>query len=537
MKHGWARIVALLAVCGWMPGSGIGQSNPATYDVAVIGAGGGGLAAAARLAKAGKKVLVLEQHSKVGGYMTSFQRGDYTFEVSLHAMDGLDDPGGMNRAAFRALGILDKVKPIKLDPMYRSVYPDFTLDIPADAAAYQALLKEKFPSEAKGIDELFENQRTINRAMQALIGLTGDERGQSLSTILFHPWIFWPIIKYWNATLSDMLDDFIHDPKLIAVFTQLSGFAGAEPKQVSAIFFSVLWNSYHLGGFYYFVGGSQSVSNALAEVIQENGGEIKLNTLVTKIVIEEKKAVAVQTQDGSEYRCRFVVSNANAPATFFTLIGREHLPPEYVQKIENLKIGLSAFVVYLGVNHDYRELFHGSHELMVNVSYDQAESFALSTKGEPDKIPYAIVNYSAADPAAAPPGKNVIGMTAILPYDWQDGWHEKESYAQYKALKEEVARTLIQRAEAFLPDLSSHIEVMEVGSPRTMEHYTLNPKGTIFGWDNTPEQSMMNRLPQETPIENLYLAGAWTFPGGGQSAVLSSGLMAAQKILAKDKEN
>jgi len=90
---------------------------------------------------------------------------------------------------------------------------------------------------------------------------------------------------------------------------------------------------------------------------------------------------------------------------------------------------------------------------------------------------------------------------------------------------------LIKRAEKHLPGLSSHIEVMEVGSPRTMEHFTLNPKGTIFGWDNIPGQSMMNRLPQETPIPNLFLAGAWTFPGGGQSAVLNSGVMAAQKIL------
>jgi len=69
-----------------------------------------------------------------------------------------------------------------------------------------------------------------------------------------------------------------------------------------------------------------------------------------------------------------------------------------------------------------------------------------------------------------------------------------------------------------------------------MERYSLNPRGTIFGWNNTPEQSMMNRLPQETPIDNLYLAGAWTFPGGGQSAVLVSGLGAAKLILHREKK-
>lgn len=535
MKRAWLQLSVLWCLICVGSGSPFAQPAPQQYDVVVIGAGGGGLAAAARLARAGKKVLVLEQHSKVGGYMTNFQRGDYTFEVSLHAMDGLDEPGGMNRAGFRALGILDKVQPVKLDPMYRAVFPDFTIDVPAEAAAYQALLQEKFPEEAEGIAALFANQRTINRAMQAMIGLAGEERGKSLREILFHPWIFWPVIKYWNATLSEMLDDFIHDPKLIAVFTQLSGFAGAEPNRVSALFFSVMWNSYHLGGYYYFVGGSQSVSNALAEVIQENGGEIKLNTLVTKIVLEGKRAVAVQTRDGAEYPCRFVVSNANAPDTFFKLIGREHLPADYVQKLENLQIGLSAFQVFLGVDHDFRDLFPRSHDLMINVTYDQAENFGYYTRGEPDQVPFAIVNYSVVDPTAAPPGKNVICLTSIMPYDWQDGWHEQESYARYQALKEEVAWTLIRRAEAFVPGLSQRIEVLEVGSPRTMEHYTLNPQGTIFGWDNTPEQSMMKRLPQETPIENLYLAGAWTFPGGGQSAVLSSGLMAAEKILARDQ--
>ena len=89
----------------------------------------------------------------------------------------------------------------------------------------------------------------------------------------------------------------------------------------------------------------------------------------------------------------------------------------------------------------------------------------------------------------------------------------------------------VKRAEKYLPGLIDHIEVYEVGSPRTMEHFTLNPGGTIFGWDTTLDQSLLKRLPQKTPIENLYLSGAWTFPGGGQSAVLVSGLMVASKIL------
>jgi prolycopene isomerase len=131
---------------------------------------------------------------------------------------------------------------------------------------------------------------------------------------------------------------------------------------------------------------------------------------------------------------------------------------------------------------------------------------------------------------------NVICLTSMLPYERKDGWHEKDRYEQNDQLKTETAWIFIRRAEKYLPGLSEHIEVMEVGSPRTMEHYTLNPRGTIFGWDNTPDQSMLKRLKQKTPIKNLYLAGAWTFPGGGQSAVIASGIQAGNAILRQERK-
>jgi prolycopene isomerase len=504
-----------------------------SYDVIVIGAGGGGLGAAARLALAGKKVLVFEQHDKVGGYMTSFSRGDYSFEVSLHAMDGLD-PGGLTSAAFQKLDILKRVKPVRLDPMYRTCFPGFALDVPADIVQYQKLLKEKFPKEADGIDRLFAAMGQIDRAFVAgMQYIDGDFWGAVWAGVK-HPRALFTMRKYWDATLSEMLDDFISDKLLRAVFTQLSYFLGDGPDKISGLTFAAMWNSYHRHGYYYLEDGSQSISDALAAVIKEHGGEIRTSTLVTKIIIEDGRAVGVRTKNNQVWQSRYVISNANAPDTLFNLAGRKHLPEAYAKRVEAMEIAASAFVVYLGVEADYRSSFTNNvHELMINLSEDPAINNQGVREGNIEKVPYAITNYSMVDPGAAPQGKSVITLTTVLPYDWHKGWHESEGHSKYTAFKNFMGQKLIDQAEAFLPGLNSRIETMEVGSPRTMNHYTLNPKGSMLGWANTPGQSMFNRLPQETPIENLYLAGAWTFPCGGQSAVIMSGILAADAILGK----
>lgn len=507
------------------------QLGPGAYDVVVIGAGGGGISAAAKLALGGMKVLVIEQHDKVGGYMTAFERGDYRFEVSLHAMDG------MGREIFPKLGIENKVKPIKLDPVYRSVFPDFTFDVPADPGLYRQRLKETFPHEALGIDRLFDDLERIYEAMRCMTNLRDKkDTAATLWKILKRPTMFWPLIKYWDKTCSEMLSDYIHDEKLFALFVQLMAYTGTSADRVSGIFFAMMWVSYHHVGFYYFEGGSQAVTQALAEVVEENGGEILLNTLVTKILIEDGAAVGVQTKDGKTFKCRYVVSNANALDTFFKMVGREHLPEAYAKRLEQMTIGLPAFAVYLGVDHDFTDTFPpGIHSYFVNPGYRQDQIFKYFREGDPEHALFGVINYTMVDPTDAPKGKNVIAVVSIMPYDYKGDWYESESYAKYKALKEEVANIYLKRAETLVPGLREHIEVMEVGSPRTLEHYTLNPKGSIFGWEFCKEQSMLKRLPQKTPIRNLYLSGAWTFPGGGQSAVLMSGEWVAETILGREK--
>ncbi len=261
-----------------------------------------------------------------------------------------------------------------------------------------------------------------------------------------------------------------------------------------------------------------------------------LSTAAEKISIKNGRAVAVVTDDGLRYTCRYVVSNVNAPDTYETLIGYEHLPARFAGRLKTFTIGISWFQVYLGVDHDYRSAFPaGTHEIAVNPGYDQNEHFSAFAAGRPEEVPFFVMNYTLADTGTAPQGKSVIVLSTCMPYDWKNDWYEFEDYEKYRQLKHEVADILIKRAEGVLPGLAEHVDVMEVGSPRTLEHYTRNPGGAILGWENTPDQVLFNRLPQQTPIPNVLLAGAWTFPCGGQSAVLESGRLAAEKIIFRER--
>ncbi len=522
-------LVPLLAtVCLWsvVCAQSAAAEEAQTWDVAVVGGGGGGLAAAASLAQAGLKVILFEQHVKVGGYMTAFERGDYRFEVSLHAISGFTDEIGASKPLFRQLGILDKIQPLRIDTPYRVVFPDFEMDVPADVSLYRSRLLTRFPEEKEGIDRLFKMMENVRFVLQAQAGKAGPPPDENPG---------WPFQKYGRASARAMLSDFIQDAKLLSLFSWLRMYCGTSLDELPARLFLGMWGTYHYDGYYYVSGGSQAISNALAEVIAANGGRIELSTRVTRIAVEDGKAVAVRTRDGREFRCRYVVSNASGPTTLNELVGREQLPREYLAELDRMEIGPSILQVYLGVKHDYRSEFRGAHGITLLETPDLDEEEKAFQEGSLEKVPFIIVNYSVMDPDVAPAGKNVLTFTTYMPYDWRNGWHEGEDYEKYVALKQEAAEVLIRRAEKVLPGLGSHIEVMEVGSPRTMEHFTLNPRGAVYGWALKMSNPAPQRLAQETPIPNLFLAGVWTTAGHGQLAALGSGSRAARLILDREK--
>ncbi len=482
-----------------------GCSHQESYDVVVIGAGGGGLAAAVLLAQAGMKVLVVEQHYRPGGNMGQFTRGEYRFESSLHAFDG------MGMMFMEELGIEQRVETQTSSIMYRSIFPDFEIDVPADVEAYRELLKDRFEEQGAGIDALFHTLTSFG--FDAVMGMSVSEALESHG---------------------------VTDAKLAAIITQLAGFQATTPDELPAALFLGMWNSYHSMGYNYFTGGSQAIVDALVAELEENGGVIKTRVRATGIAVDGDRATRVETDQGGCYDARYVVSNASPQATYLSLVGEQHLDGALVQEVKAIRPAASHIaMVYLGVDHDYTDHFpQNTHEIFVNLGYGDDELQPLPWTCEPEEVGFGISNYSTLDSSAAPPGKNVIVITAGgMGYDCYDGWGFASSYQSYSEYKQELAEVLIRRAEPYLPGLSGHIEVVEVGTPHTVEQYTLNPEGSWAGRDlgqlDPASGGFLPTEEQRSPFRNLLFAGAWV-SGCGQSMALRSGIDAAKLVLQEE---
>lgn len=485
------------------------------YDVIIIGAGIGGLSAGASLARNGKKVLVLERVHIPGGYSVNFKRGGFEFDASLHILNGFGK-GKVSYKFLEACGIDKRIKFLKPTHLYRSIFPDFDIKVPqCNPDAFIDILGSFFPTEKSKIKELFNLMyRIFNR-----IHNTDDDK---ISPADF--------TDYVNKTCQEVFDSFFINEKLSAIIAQLWPFIGVPPQQLPFIVFLSSWCDFIYNGGYYPRGGGQTIANALTEVINENGGTVVFCNAVKQILIKNRIAYGVKTKKGDEFFADIIISNVNAPTTFYSLVGKEYLPASFLEKISIMEPSLSAFHVYMGLNTCLKESGIADYSIFLNHSYDLTSQYVACINNNMNEIPMEMSFHGSLEKADISEKKDTMNIVTIVGYDF---WKNLDREG-YKRKKREMADILIKRAECVVPNLSSYIEKIEIATPRTMERYTGNYKGAIYGWSQIQSQSGSNRMEQSTVIENLFLSGAWTKPAGGIAGVMQSGVMVSNQILSRE---
>lgn len=524
-------VCTVLLVCGCAS-----QPQPAIetdYDAIIVGAGMGGLSAAAHLALNDLKVLVLEQHDKVGGCATNFERGDYTFDASLHAMAG-GGPGKNNRGLYRLLeltGVGQKVDLIELPHFYRSVYPGIDITLPNNWEGFKRVLKERWPREAEGIDRFHELCAGL---MEDLLSLKYMHRYGPVRQFFVKAMV--PIrqrtlFEWKDKTFQDLMDHCFNSRDIKAVVSQLWVYYGAPVPEQSALISMAATEAYLGDGVWHIRGTSQALSDAYAERIQELGGDIKTSTLVTRIMVEDGVATGVRTRSGETYTARYVVSNTDPYQLTHRLVGEQHFPDDYMETLANLKPANSLCGVYLGLNIDLKQRGYHDTEIFYNTSKDSRAVYNNMMTGDFENGAVAITIYSNyGDPVYAPPGKSVVVLNA---YSDMDAWPEYQSEAYY-TMKDEKERELIALAANMIPELADpgHIEEKDMFTPHTIKRYTMNKGGIVYGFYLSPDQ--WQKIPNHTPIENLYIASNWSQAWHGVGSAQINGWRAARLILDRE---
>ncbi|MFH1465206.1 MAG: FAD-dependent oxidoreductase [Pseudomonadota bacterium] len=518
------RLLLALAALLAAPAALAAEAPAEPFDVVVVGGGMGGLSAGALLSSYGFHVLLLEQHHKVGGCTSSFERGGFHFDTALHEMLG-GAPGTQLGEVLHAAGVDDKVELIEIPVLYRAIFPDVDFTMPADRAAAEAALCARWPAECPGIHAFHEEMRQVAEQSSELADM---QRRTSLSKLLI-PLQQPAVVRNLRANFQDVLDRYLQDEALKAVLGQLWIYYGPPPSELWAVMGLSANHGYLTQGAYHIRGSSQALADAYAERITELGGEVRTGVRVAAIDVEAGRVRGVTTADGERVPARYVVSNADPYQTFNHLVGAEQLPPGWLKRLERMEPSNGLMAVYLGLDTEPSTWGVADHEIFYNSTLDADRAYASMMTGAYDAASLSLTFYTnLGDDFYAPPGKSVLVLNTYA--DISTWPADRDAYA---AEKERVAAIMMALAERVLPGLSAHVEVQEVATPRTLQSFTLAQAGTPYGFDATPEQWMS--LPNHTPIDGLFLAGAWTSPGHGVGTAQLSGREAARQVLERER--
>ncbi|MFK4469728.1 phytoene desaturase family protein [Bacillus sp. RC252] len=482
------------------------------YDVIVVGAGMGGLGAAVYLAQEGYSVLVVERHYRAGGYAHSFSRKKYTFDSAVRIVAGAKDDGLLYELLKKA-GLNDQLEFERLDEVYSVFYPDQNFTVPRQTMGLIETYSNIFPHEKKNIENLVKEMEKLYVATMELLKSRDPMKMLANETIM----------KYRTMTFHDMVASFLKDPKAIYAFSALWVYYGTPPTKGSAMFFAYAIMSYFQEDIYYLKGSFQKLADAFVGRVQELGGEVCLNNEVKKIEVENKKVKGIHLSTGEYVEAPIVVCNGDLTKMMHELVGEEFFTARYKKRISRLTHSISAFEVFMGVDYPLEDL-NLAHETFLFTGYDYDEFFNkhknLKELGVDGLSGLAITTPTLVDRSLAPDGKHASVITTLVPYDIGRDW---------KDVKEQYQEKLISMAETVIPNLSGHIDFVESGTPKTMERYTNNTGGAIYGWEQNMNQ-LTSRPQHETPIEGLYLSGQWTDAGGGVVSVLLSSYKLLEKL-------
>ncbi len=505
------------------------------YDAIIIGAGIGGLTAAAMLAKSGMDVCVVEMASRAGGYLAGFERNGFYFETAIHWLNQCG-PKGFVRRVFDLLapGSPQITANTRIRRFISDSY-DYLLTNNPDEMRDDII--SHYANEEKAIRKFFDAGKATAGFFSKMTNFC---RSSETMSVMEKTKLFFaanraalPVIRYLPFSAEKGMDRFFKSAGLKKIYI-------TEERLLSCLV-PVGWaydNDYQLPP----QGGSRAFPEWLCEILEIWNTPVFYNSRVHKILLENGRASGVTcVRNGEEYdiHAGYVIAACDVESLYRKMLPEGTVSQKIIRKQQNAELYNSCITVSLGLNCLTSDLGLDEEDILLRRDdIPRKEQFS----GAPDKTEISVIATSSRDPSLAPDDKGILTLYTPCSIEYGNFWRtERDSNGDFKrgsayySFKKECADIIIKRVEEkIIPGLRDYIEILDIATPMTYLRYTGNRNGAIMGFRPSFRNIRNNVAHYSTPVKNLFIGGQWAELGGGIPNAVKAGVNSALLILKKE---
>ena len=489
--------------------------------IVIVGAGPGGLCAGMLLSHRGFKVSIYDKNPTVGGRNRAIRMNGFTFDTGptfllmKGVLDEMFELCGKNSA--------DYLDFVPLSPMYHLVYDDRRLAIYSEPERMRAELDRVFPEGSGSYGYFLENERKRFNRLFSCITKDYSSWTALLSADVFRalPWLS------LSESVFSNLGRYFREEKMRLAFSFQSKYLGMSPWECPG-FFTMLSYLEHEYGIYHVTGGLNRIADAMAAVIEEQGGEIHTASPISSLIIENRRVKGVKLENGNAVYADEVVVNADFAYAMSSLVEPGLLQKYNAEKLNQREFSCSTFMLYLGLDKLYDDLPH--HSIVFARDYRNNVENIFNNKVLSEDFSFYVHNPSITDNTLAPSGKSALYVLVPMPnndsgVDWASHCHQ---------VRERTLDAL--GARLGLRDIHQHIACEKVLTPQDWEASENVYKAATFSLSHKLSQMLYwrphNRFEE---LENCYLVGGGTHPGSGLPTIYQSARISANLISEKHR--